>query len=54
MSEPCRLITEEQYRDYLRLKEQLKEANEIISIYRIYDDTECGKATEYCNKWGVE
>lgn len=37
-----------------RLQEQLKEANEIISIYRCYDDTECGKATEYCKKWGVK
>lgn len=30
MSEPCRVITEEQYQDYLRSKEQLKEANEVI------------------------
>ena len=30
MSEPCRVITEEQYRDYLRSKEQLMEANNII------------------------
>ena len=30
MSEPCRLITEEQYQDYLRSKEQIKEANDII------------------------
>lgn len=37
-----------------RLQEQLKEANEILSIYRCYDDTECGKATEYCKKWGVK
>ena len=37
-----------------RLQEQLNEANEVISIYRIYDDTECGKATEYCKKWGVK
>lgn len=37
-----------------RLQEQLNEANEIISIYRCYDDTECGKATEYCKKWGVK
>lgn len=36
-----------------RLQEQLNEANEIISIYRCYDDTECGKATEYCKKWKV-
>ena len=37
-----------------KLQEQLKEANEVISIYRCYDDTECGKATEYCKKWGVK
>lgn len=37
-----------------RLEKQLKEANEIISIYRCYDDTEAGKATEYCKKWGVK
>lgn len=37
-----------------RLQEQLNEANEIISIYRCYDDTECGKATEYCKKLGVK
>lgn len=36
------------------LRKQLKEANEIISIYRCYDDTEVGKATEYCKKWGVK
>lgn len=37
-----------------RLQEQLNEANEIINIYRIYDDTEYGKATEYCKKLGVK
>lgn len=37
-----------------QLEKQLKEANEIIGIYRIYDDTECGQATEYCEKWGVK
>lgn len=40
--------------DLERLQKQLNEANEVISIYRIYDDTECGKATEYCKKWGVK
>lgn len=37
-----------------RLQEQLKEANYVISIYRCYDDTEYGRATEYCKKWGVK
>lgn len=44
----------EQRKTIERLQEQIKEANEIISIYRIYDDTECGNATEYCKKWGVK
>ena len=35
-------------------KKQLDEANEILSTYRCYDDTEYGKATEYCKKWGVK
>lgn len=39
MSEPCRVITEEQYRDYLRPKEQIKEANELIK--------ECCKRIEF-------
>ena len=37
-----------------RLQEQLKEANYVISIYRCYDDTEYGRATEYCKKWGIK
>lgn len=54
-------VTQEELKKYVpdpdgeieRLQEQLNEANEIISIYRCYDDTECGKATEYCKKWKV-
>jgi alkyl sulfatase BDS1-like metallo-beta-lactamase superfamily hydrolase len=42
------------YDEYKRLQEQIKEANEIISTYRCYDDTDAGKATEYCKKWGVK
>jgi hypothetical protein len=42
------------YEEYKRLQEQIKEANEIISTYRCYDDTDAGKATEYCKKWGVK
>ena len=55
------LVNQKEYNELLdkakenkRLQEQLKEANEVISIYRCYDDTKCGKATEYCKKWGVK
>lgn len=39
---------------HTELEKQLKEANAIISLYRMYDDTKFGKATEYCDKWGVK
>lgn len=64
MSEPCRVITEEQYRDYIRSKEQLKEANEVIKDYDGFaaELTSDGKvvckyansAHLYLEKWGVK
>jgi len=57
MSERCRVITEEQYRDYLRLKKQLTEANNII----VKADCDCDYTlqkkcgfSDYLVKYGIE
>jgi len=58
MSEPCRVITEEQWKDYLRSKEQIKEANDIIISF----DKLVGKFTgtvfqnvlDYYKKYNVD
>ena len=59
MSESCRVITEEQYRDYLRSKEQLKEANAIIEDMRPFIQASMSRQTftrilNYEDKWGVK
>ena len=60
MSEPCRVITEEQWKDYLRSKEQLKEANEIIKevstqeAFFDWDENAWELCTKYLEKWGVK
>ena len=57
MSEPCRVITEEQYQDYLRSKEQLKEANCIVKMFARYGwsgNQEEDEITRYLEKWGVK
>ena len=52
MSEQCRVITVEQYQDYLRSKEQLKEANEVIKKYA-YPKSVCRSITENQEVWEV-
>lgn len=61
MSEPCRVITEEQWKDYLRLKEQLNDANKVIKKYSDgtiylfptwYNGSRLAEA--YLEKWGVK
>lgn len=42
------------YESCCEAEHQLYDANQIISEYRCYDDTEFGKATQYCKKWGVK
>lgn len=62
MSEPCRVITEEQYKDYLRSKEQLNKANEVIKGYSKLESLmncalgKCEKspAQDYLKKWSVK
>lgn len=65
MSEPCRVITEEQWKDYLRSKEQLKEANEVIADLSEYPPINIStrelsnalnryNAKKYLEKWGVK
>ena len=57
MNEQCRVITLAQWQDYLKAKEQLKEANEVIKEIPTLFDCDpyilelCNK---YLEKWGVE
>ena len=65
MEEKCRIITESQWKEYKKLQEQLKEANEVIKgyadCYKTYPDGtmfsfEVRKhpAHLYLEKWGVK
>ena len=55
MTEQSRIITEEQWKEYLKLKEQLEEANEVIESLRTYDFTVADENAEaYQVKWNVK
>ena len=64
MSEQCRVITVEQWHDYLKLKEQVKEANEMLlgakhltvkdSNGAIMFELISPEINDYIKKWGVK
>ena len=61
MSEQCRVITVEQWKDYLKLKEQIKEANRLIKMASpLFDygsaniNAESSDFSSYLKKWGVK
>lgn len=55
MTENCRIITEEEYQEYMKLKEQVESANQLAEDLELADDIRISmKANEYLRKWGLK
>jgi len=57
MSEESRIITQEQYDEYMTMKLQVKEANEAIKSVRYKDDyvqIDFETINKYKQRWGVK
>jgi len=67
MTESCRLITEEQYKEWKALQERLKEAEQFVKHTAWWQMTCCGvytdrhgvlhtydSAIKYCEKYGLK
>ena len=57
MSEEGRIITQEEYDEYMTLKQQIKEANEAIKAIHYKDDyaqIDFETINKYKQRWGVK